>query len=224
MAVRVEDVLSVNVVLAGIELLKTAPEVDACSAAIGSELIQDGAFIDAFAQMPPVRGRVLRSPREHILVEVSELRSRVTKEYPAAIDDVALVARLAAQAIANTTVQEPVVSAHGFNLSMVYSHESGEDALRYLGRRIFAPPAFVPEGWGSLGGHGKLKFQDDARQWTITLEPRLQAPNTSKVFLDVNLHVPEAGVPQENQMETQLRMLWERAHTLIEGIDANVND
>ena len=224
MAVRVDDVLSVNVVLAGIELLKTAPEVDACSGAIGSELIEDGAFIDAFAQMPPVRGRVLRSPRERLLLEVSELRSRVTKEYPAAIDDVALVARVAAQAIANTTVQHPVVSAHGFNFTMVYSPESGEDALRYLGRRIFAPPAFVPEGWSSLGGHGKLKFQDEGREWTISLEPRLQASNTSKVFLGINVHVPEAGVPPEDRMETQLRALWEQAHTLIEAIDANVND
>ena len=224
MAVRVEDVLSLNVVLVGIELLKTAPEVDACSAAIGRELIQAGAFIDTLAHMPPVRGRVLRSPRERILVEVSELRSRVTKEYPAAIDDVALVARVAAKAIANTSVQESVVSAHGFNFSMVYSPESGEDALRYLGRRIFAPPAFVPEGWSSLGGQGKLQFQDEVRQWTITLEPRLQASNTSKVFVDVNLHVPEAGFPQEEQMETQLRTVWEQAHTLIEAIDANVND
>ena len=224
MAVRVEDVLSVNVVLVGIELLKTATEVAACSAAIGRELHQDGAFLDAVPQAAPVAGRVVRLPRERILVEVSALRSRVTKEYPADIDDVALVARVAAQALASATVQEPVVPAHGFNFAMVYSAESGEDALRYLGSRLFAPPAFVPQEWTSLGGQGKLKFQDGARQWTVTLEPRLQVPNTPKVFLDINLHVSEVGVPQEDEMETQLRALWDRAHTLIEAIDANVND
>lgn len=224
MAVRVVDVLSVNVVLVGIELLKTAAEVEACTSAFGGELIQDGAFIDAVGQMPPVRGRILRAPRERILVEVSERRSRVTKEYPAEIDDVALVARLASQALASTTVEDPGLSAHGFNFAMVYSDESGEDALRYLGRRIFAPPAFVPEGWTSLGGQGKLKFEDGPRQWTITLEPRLQVPNTQKVFLDINVHVPEAGSPGEDEMAAQLRMLWDRAHTLIEAIDANVHD
>ena len=221
MAVRVEDVLSVNVVLVGIELLKTAPEVAACSAAIGSEFLQDGAFIDAAPQ--PVPGRVVRLPRERILVEVSALRSRVTKEYPTSVDDVALVARIAAQALASTTVPEPAVSSHGFNFAMVYSPDPSEDALRYLGRRIFAPPAFLPEGWTTVGGFGKLIFQDGPRQWTVTFEPRLQAPNTSKVFLDVNLHVPEAGVPQKDQMETQLRTLWERVHTLIEAIDADVD-
>ena len=224
MAVRVEDVLAVNVVLVGVELLKTAPEVDACSAVIGRELIQDGAFIDVVAELPPVRGRALRSARERIVVEVSELRSRVTKEYPAAVDDVALVAKVAAQALASTTVPEPVVSGYGFNFTMVYHDESGEDALRYLGRRIFAPPSFVPEGWSSFGAQGKLRFQDGDRQWTVTLEPRLQVPKTQKVFLDINLHVPEARIPQEDEMETHLRALWEQAHTLIEAIDANVND
>lgn len=224
MPVRVEDVLSVNVVLVGIELLKTAAEVAACSAAIGRELHQDGAFLDAVPQAAPVAGRVLRLPRERILAEVSALRSRVTKEYPSAIDDVALVARIAAQALASAAVHQPVVPAHGFNLAMVYSAQSGEDALRYLGRRVFAPPAFVPGEWTSLGGQGKLKFQDGARQWTLTLEPRLQVPDTPKVFLDINLHVSEAGVPAEDEMETQLRALWDRAHTLIEAIDANVSD
>ena len=224
MAVRVEDVLSVNVVLVGIELLRTADEVEACSAVFGGELIQDAAFVDVVGQMPPVRGRALRAPRERLLVEVSERRSRVTKEYPAGIDDVTLVARLASQALAHSTVENPAVSAHGFNFAMVFSDESGEEALPYLGRRIFAPPAFAPDDWTSFGGQGKLKFQDGVRQWTITLEPRLQAPNTSKVFLDINVHVPEAGVPQEHEVETQLRALWERAHTLIEAIDANVHD
>ena len=224
MGVQVDYVLSANVVLVDIELLRTADEVEACSAAFGGELIQDGAFIDAVGQMDPVRGRMLRAPRERILVEVSGRRSRVTKEYPATIDDVALVAQVASRALESSTVEEPVVSAHGFNLAMVYSDESGEKALPYLGRRIFAPPAFVPEGWTSFGGQGKLRFQDGVRQWTITLEPRLQAPNTQKVFLDINLHVPEAGVPQEDEMETQLRALWEQAHGLMNAIDTNVPD
>ena len=224
MAVRVEDVLSVNVVLVGIELLKTAPEVAACSAALGSELIPEGAFLDALPQMAAITGRVVRLPRDRVVVETSARRSLITKEYPADVDDAALVARVAAHAIASTALEEPVVSSHGFNFTMVYSSDSGEHALRYLGRRIFASPAFVPEGWSPLGGFGKLRFQDGARQWTVTLEPRLQAPNTPKVFLDINLHVPEAGVPSEDELETQLRALWECAHTLIEAIDANVND
>ena len=224
MPVRVEDVLSVNVVLVGIELLKTADEIAACSAAIGREFHQDGAFLDAVPQAAPVAGRVLRLPRERILVEVSALRSRVTKEYPVDSGDVAFVASVAAQALASEAAREPAVPAHGFNLAMVYSAESGEDALRYLGRRVFASPVFVPQEWGPLGGQGKLIFQDDTRQWTLTLEPRLQAPNTPKVFLDINLHVSESGVPREDEMEAQLRALWDRAHTLIEAIDANVND
>ena len=224
MAVRVEDVLSVNVVLVGIELLRIAAEVEACSAAFDGEFIQDGAFVDVVGQMPPARGRMLRAPRERILVEVSQRRSRFTKEYPGGVDDVALVADVASRALESTTVEEPAVSAHGFNLAMVYRDASGEEALPYLGRRIFAPPAFAPDGWTSFGGQGKLKFQDGVRQWTITLEPRLQAPNTQKVFLDVNLHVPEAGVPSQDEMEAQLRALWEQAHGLMNAIDNNVPD
>ena len=107
---------------------------------------------------------------------------------------------------------------------MVYKAKSGEDARRYLGRRIFAPPMFVPKEWNPAGGSGKLIFQDGDFQWTITLDSRYQIPDTPKVFLDINLHVLRPGSPREKEMEERLRMLWDQAHTLIENIDANVNN
>ena len=223
MPVQVEDVLSVNAVLVGTELLNDANEVAACSNAIGQEFLQDGTFLDAVPQTAPIPGRVLRLPRERIFVQVSALRSRVTREYPAESDDVALVAKVATQALACASTRQPEVSAHGYNLTMVYSGDSGENALLYLGRRVFASPKFAPQEWRSLGGQGKLIFQDGKRQWTLTFEPRLQDPSTPKVFLDVNLHVPEVGVPGEDEMEARLRELWDRAHSLIEAIDANAH-
>lgn len=225
MAVQVEDVLSVNVVFVGIELLKTPSEVATCSAAIDREFVLDGAFLDPSSPTGPVPGRILRLPKERITVDTSAIRSKITKEYPAAIEDVASVAKVAAQAVSVTSDQDLVASAHGFNISMVYNNESHENAIQYLGRRIFAPPAFLTERWSSVGGYGRLKFKDEMREWTVTLEPRHQNLDTSKVFLDINLHMPVQGPPPvENEMHHNLKELWEYAHTLIEAIDSNVDN
>lgn len=221
MAVRVEDVLSVNVVLIGIELLKDPSEVATWSAAIGREFVFDGTFLE-HSPMGPVPGRTARLPRERIVVDTSANRSRVTKEYPTAIDDVTSVARIATQVVSCTTGQA-LVTSHGFNISMVYSNESGENAVHYLGRRIFVPSAFLLEGWNSIGGYGKLKFQDEVREWTVTLEPRLHS-DASNVFLDINLHMPVPGLPTEDEMHDNLKELWMRAHALIEAIDSNVDN
>lgn len=223
MTVRVQDVLTIDAVFVGLELLRNEREITACSAATGAEIIADGVIIAGSPQMPPIQGRVLRVPRNRMTLETSPHRTRVVKEYPSAIEDVALVVQLATQAIADTDLQGGAPSAFGFNLQMVYDQDSGENAIRYLGSRLFIPTRDLHEQWGLVGGFGKLLFQEGPRQWTIALEPRLNALNAEKVFLDINLHVSVARLPEASEMEMLMRNLWNQAHDLIETIDGRGN-
>ena len=54
MTVQVEDILFVNVVLVGADLLTTASEIAAFNLAIGKELHEGGTFFEAAPQTAPV--------------------------------------------------------------------------------------------------------------------------------------------------------------------------
>ena len=219
MAVEVQDILSINAVFAELDLLRNEQEIAACSAALGSEIITEGAGLVLGPSGTPAQGRRLQMPRDRMFVEASAHRTQVVREYPAHVDDVASVVRLARHAIASTDLQEAAPSSFGFNIDLVYDQNSGQDALSYLGRRLFIRVSELHEKWEDAGGSGKLLVREGGWQWTIRWEPRLQARDTTKVFLGVNLHVSEARMPDDGEMEMMLRELWRRAHGLIENLD-----
>ena len=220
MAVAVQDILSIDAVFIDLELLRNDQEIAACGAALGSEIITEGGMLVLGpSRGGAVQGRRLQMPRDRMLVETSVHRTRAARQYPAHIGDVASVVRLVRHAIASTDMQGAVPSSFGFNMELVYDQDSGQDALSYLGRRLFVRASDLHETWGHADGFGKLLVREGTWQWTITLEPRLQARDTTKVFLGVNLHVPEARMPDGGEMEMLLRELWNRAHGLIENLD-----
>jgi hypothetical protein len=219
MAVEVQDILSIDAVFADLELLQNDEEVAACSAALGSEIITEVGLVLGASRGAPAQGRRLQIPRDRMRMEASAHRTRVLREYPADIDDVASVVRLTRQASDSTDLQGAVPSSFGFNLELVYDQDSGEPALAYLGARLFAGASHLHERWGQVGGFGKLVVPEGTWQWTIQLEPRFQAPDTTKVFLGANLHVAEARMPDEGDMEVLLRELWGRVHEVIENLD-----
>lgn len=220
MAVEVQDILTIDAAFVGFELLRDDAEVSRCSAELGTEILTEaGLFIGGPSSIAPVQGRRLRMSRDRMFVETTGGRTRVAREYPASIDDVPSVVRLARQAVACTDLQGAVPSSFGFNLELVYDQDSGQNALSYLGGRLFAPPSRLHAPWERAGGSGKLLVREGIRQWTIVLEPRLQVTDTSKVFLGVNLHVAQARMPDDEEMEMLLRELWDRAHGMIENLD-----
>lgn len=219
MAVEVQDILSIDAVFADLEVLRNDDEVAACSAALGSEIITEVGLVLGASRASPLQGRRLQMPRDRMRMEASAHRTRVVREYPSEIDDVGSVVRLARLAIDNTVLQEAVPSSFGFNLEMVYDQDSGESALTYLGGRLFARASDLHERWGQVGGFGRLVVREGTWQWTINLEPRFQAADTTKVFLGANLHVAEPRMPDDGDMEVLLRELWRRVHEVIENLD-----
>lgn len=220
MAVTVQDVLSIDVVFTDLELLRNDQEVAACSAAYGSEIITEGGmFVLGSSQSGPVQGRRMHVPRDRMLVESSVHRTRVVRQYPSHIDCVASVVRLMKHAITCTDTPGVVPSSFGFNLELVYDQDTGQDALSYLGQRLFVGASDLHETWEDAGGSGRLFVREGICEWAVALEPRLQARDTTKVFLGLNLHVPETRVPDDGEMEMLLRKLWGRAQNLIENLD-----
>ena len=222
MGAEIQDVLLTDVVFLNVQLLALAHEAQACSVDIGTEIIPEGRTVNVGLPGSHEEGLVWKLPRERILVESSPSRSRVMREYPRSIDEAMLITRVAVSAITHTDLKDRQPSAFGLNFQAVYGQSSEETAVRYLGRRAFNNSALLREGWEQIGGQGKLLFKEENRQWTVTLEPRLQDASTPNVFIDVNLHLAEQRIPPEDEMKTLLSTLWIRAHEMIEDVNGNV--
>ena len=220
MAVTVQDILAIDAVFAGLELLRNDLEIAECGTALGSEIITEGGMLVlGQSHGVAVQGRKLLIPRDRMIVETSSVRTRVARQYPANIEDVESVVSLSKHAIASTDLQGTVPSSFGFNMELVYDQDSGQNAHSYLGRRLFSRASDLHEEWGYVGGSGKLLVHEEAWRWTINLDPRFQAADTSKVFLGANLHLSEARIPGDDEMDMLLRELWNRVHGLIENLD-----
>lgn len=225
MAATVQDVLMIDSVIAGLELLRSENEVAACSAERGEECVAEpvlAAVGPAGRQL--VQGKALRLPRDRMALETFPDRTRVRREYPDSIDDAASVARLLSQAIANSDIQDRAPSSFGFNMQIVYDQNSGEDAISCLGRRLFVSATGLHEKWSKTGGFGNLVLRDGPRLWRIGFEPRLHAPDTTKVYLGTNMHAAEARLPDEGEVTRLMEELWRRSHDLIDTMDGRGGD
>jgi len=220
MTVNVQEVLVVDTVLLNLALLQNEREILACSQAMQAEIVLDGIVLDPQPRgAAPVQGQVLQLHRDRMRVETSAIRTRIAKEYPAAIEDLDLLSKLTAEALEATDLGGRSPTAFGFNIKIVYDQESDEPAIHYLGRRLFKSARGICENWSQVGGFGKMIFQEGDKQWTIALEPRMQELHATKVFLDVNLHLQQARLPSRNDLDSLLGELWSQAHSLIETID-----
>lgn len=220
LAVEIEDILTIDVVFIGVELLRDESEVARFGEAMRSDIHQTQSLIgidSRGAALPPMRE--LRVPRERLNIETSQARTKILKEFPSHESDVIEFIRLAQTVIDHTDLGEALPSAFGFNTSIVYRPTSGQSAIEYLGERVFGPKRELHRGWELAAGFGTLVFLGEGYQWMMKLEPRLQQRSTEKVFLDLNLHIAEARLPEADEMEHLALTLWSRAHTLIEEID-----
>ena len=225
MSVSVQDVLKVNVVLVNARLLGTPDERTQFGA-------NTGAIPDAGGLVLADTGggrleQTLRFviPRDRLAVELSSSRLQVAIEYPQTIEAVDLLGGLVASAIEATEMPSPPVS-YGFNIELVYRADLSEQhtAFAYLGR-LFAADNDL--GMGRLaGGSCRMLFDDLDEQdvaWTVALEPRFNDADTGLIFLQLNEHVSKGGeFPAAADVTNKARLLWQRAHGLIDTIDGMV--
>ena len=137
MAIQVRDVIVIDAVLLDLQLLLNDHDIKALSAEIGMEIIPE---------LTP-QGSVLRLPRNRMFLETFHGRTQIGRDYPSAKGDTISIIEFATKAIAAMNPHKQVPSAFGFNIKMVYNQDSGENAISYLGHRLFAPMNDLHEEW-----------------------------------------------------------------------------
>ncbi len=219
MVATILDVVKIDVVLVGYRLLRTLEEVNDFRLAIETDVQIAGAGLVTNAPLgvtEPTYTLVLN--RDRIALEISSLRSTISRDYPSR-EDIARLADVAGQAISSTSDSDYTPRAFGFNIELVFDQDDGISAFRYIGDRLFNIDIWN-DGWQISGGSGRMIFVDsNEKRWTVAIEPRFNDENSSRVFLSLNLHQDKQCVPAQEEMEDSLREIWDQAHKFVRWLD-----
>ena len=215
MAIRIEDVLQVNLVLVGLTLLNTQQETSAFRQAARTEVLstETGVANEMISGTHTLN-------RDRITIARTPDRSSIAREFPTK-EDLIRLAEVAVMAISNTDLSGQALRAFGYNIELTFEPDPPQDAVGYLGTRLFRTDLFQTEERKLRGGSGKMYFEKDGRYWQAALEPRLNDESATRIFAGVNLHRPETDLSllTEGEIRNSLESLWSEAHSLVNDID-----
>jgi len=218
MSLHGHEVIRVNLVLMGLELLSEANQVNAFSEAVGTEVTPGANLAFTIPSGTPEPVARLELSSERIALEIGINRTIIERSYPSA-DDLQRLAEVAILATDTSELNDALPGAYGFNLEMVYHQDSGEDTFNYLGNRLFGNSFLAIPEWTLVGGIGRQMYTSPAGRWDVLVEPRFQKLDTKKVFLRLNLHVECQAFLDHNQVLESLEGVWDQAHEIVQHID-----
>jgi hypothetical protein len=223
MTVEFQDVLKVDLVLVGIDLLNDPAEINTFADSVRTDVdlavpvlapvtTPDGSMADL--------GRVIRLNRDRIVLRSLGDRTIIGREFPSGLGDLARLSEVASHAINHTDLVEQTLRAHGYNIDLVYGQTSGLTATQYLAERLFPSKPLAGEGMQLVGGGGKIDLQGDDRiRWRVTVEPRHNNETETRVYLSVNMHVVGQMLPDEGGIAASLKTLWNQARNFALLLD-----
>ena len=216
MAAEIQDIIRANLVLAGLRLLNTPAELEAFKRAVKTDVqeVRHGPIV--LGTTEPVR--VFALHRDRITLELSPSHSAINRDYPLR-EDLPRLAEVAWQAINNTSTEGQHLQAAGFNIDLVFEQDSEKTAFEYLSQRLFGVEPSTNEGWRFVGGAGRLIFDAGVRQWTISMEPRFNDANESRVFVNANLHIAAQVLPTEKEIEAPFKEIWRAIYDFVQWLD-----
>ena len=219
MAVTEWEVLKANLVLAGIELLRTQNEITAFQTVVNADVATaaSGVIIGSPTSVAEA-GRLLSLHKDRIGLELFPSRSVITRAYPIE-QDLDRLAEVADHAVTNTALGDQQPRAFGYNIEGVYDQDSGQPAFGYIAARLFSGDILSDVGGQLTGGAGKLIFEEDAERWSIKFEPRFNDFAATKIFFGLNLHRAEDRIPSGKEINSSLQEAWARAESFARRMD-----
>ena len=229
MSIEFEDVLTANLVLLGVVLLREKDQRDRFADLVNTEVISERLVNVSVPALPTITtpanisdtGLVLNLHRDRIQLVSAPSRTTVERQYPT-FDDLGRLAEVAGYAIDATDLDGQAPTASGFNIGLVCRHSEEESSERYIAERLFRHERFSIENWTLVGGAGRISFEGNDVRWTVTLEPRAEDPSGRRVFLSLNLHRDTREVPNREEILGSLQEVWDRSRDFATQLDASI--
>ena len=219
MAIIFKDVLKAELALVGLGLLNNSQEFEGFRSRAQTDVVNSGQTITIEALTNVAEsGRSFSLNRDRIVLDISPSRASIRRDYPSE-QDLGRLAEVASLAIEQSSSGRENLRAFGYNIDLVYDQDSTTPASQYLAERLFSEELPRRGEWNLVGGSGKLTYSEGENQWQITVEPRFNEPNTSRVFLTLNLHKEKQVPPSESEIKESLMEAWAQAHDFAVLLD-----
>ena len=211
----IEEVLKINMVLLGAQLLSNPEARSRFREEVGVEVSEDGPPIPILSGLgmtfgPPGK---LSLPRERITIELPPVKTTISREYPShtGLKRLAQVAKLAIELSPDVEPQDPWV--FGFNIELVCG--LSQSAGHFMTTYVFRPSRF---GGFLRGGTARLNFILDDQSWTLSLEPRFGDFSSERLYMGLNMHYEGNELPSESRIAESLDELWNQGHAIVDKL------
>ena len=225
MAIPVDDLVSANLVIIGIDLLMTPEQLMEFREKVGSPLTIEAGAVANFPTGLTEPSRRLQLARDRVILELTGLRSTIAKEFPNTEDpapDFERLAEVTDHAISLSGVPSDAQFAYGYNMEMAFAMDAGQSPRNFLGERLFGNDFRHDENWELVGGTSQLIFTHGPRQWTFSLRSAGENGPAPRVILGSNLHYEEGEVPSGQAVMEALDEVWRESQNFINWLDARV--
>ena len=169
--------------------------------------------------------RVFSFPQDRILLQLSQARSSILREYPhpsSLEEDLSRLAEVAATAIDCTADSDKAgLASYGYNMQVVFTQSDCVLAMEYLARTMLNQQAVISPGRQLVGGMASAVLSDGSIQWTFRADPWPTGErHANRVALSVNRHTENPmAFPSGDNVAQALMEVWGEATSFMEKLD-----
>ena len=218
MLLTFEEVIKVDVVLAGVQLLSTPSQREAFVKATGVEVSQAVVEVELGSDVLGISPKsLLVLNRDRVFLELGPHRSIIRKDYPDTPSDLEKLLDIVVLAVKCSDIEVQTLQAYGCNLDAVYSLPSKQQASLYVAQQVFALPRLKESTHTIVNGEAKLGLRtEDNQLWNLVIAPRLNHPTTNKLFVSCNPHVIGESLPTRKDLRKLLNTGWGLIHDIAD--------
>ena len=222
MAVQLREVINFSLVILNLELLASEGSLSGFQNAVEADVRQGGGVSIDVATGQPQPARVLHLDRDRIGLNLSAARSSVTREFPSVDrlrEDAERFAQVVNSALLASGQLGDALHNFGYNAEIVFDQDSNETAFEFLGHRLIRNDRLAVPGRDFLGGACRMIMRDEFGQWTYNLEPRFNDVQSTRVFVNVNLHNEQQPLPRGTAAAEAVVRVVEGVRDLMNRLD-----
>ena len=221
MPTTLREIINVNFVLINHDLLVDNDQIQEFQQAVDANVRLEGGMATNVLTGETHPSRTLHLDRDRIVLNLSQPRSTVIREFPLLTslnEELGRFAEVAEQALSVTGLSE-VICDFGYNAEMVFDQDSENTALGFVGNRLLNGSIFSQPGRQLVGGTCRVIVEDDSGQWNYTFEPRAGELQRSRVFVGANLHNNQHPLPNRNAISDSINKIVDNVKGLMSHLD-----
>ena len=210
MSVTETELISINFVILGLELLDSLESIDR----FGRNFYEYRWSTTNNASGGT--GRRVSLDRDRIHIDLTPHRSTVLQEYPHD-DGIPALSEIVHQALNYTEKPLAHATAHGFNAEL--SFQTGEvSAFRHIAATLFTGFPQIND-WSIVGGSARMTFLDSSGVVrNISIEPRFMNEQIRRAYLNINLHIEKPGEPSKDEILAGFHKIVGDARSFMETL------